>query len=122
MLRNLSSRVKKIFHSFSALTSEIFFKIIRREISYLARPRILSIYYLPMLVVQTLQISGDIETANLVLATAFAKSLRLADFKYTMFIRLRIMPLWHCEFQRNNITEFNSTRELKTLRMTPSET
>ena len=74
-----------------------------------------------MLVVQTPQISGDVETVNLVLAIAFAKSLRLADFKYAMFIRLRIMPLWHYDFQRNNITEFNSTRELQTLRTTPSE-
>ena len=33
-IRNFSSRVEKIFHSFAALTREIFFNT-RREISYL---------------------------------------------------------------------------------------
>ena len=43
-IRNFSSRVEKIFHSFAALTREIFFNT-RTEISYLARPcNILYIY------------------------------------------------------------------------------
>ena len=42
-----------------------------------------------MLVVQTPQISGVLERANLVLAIVFAKCLRLGHFKSAMFIRFR---------------------------------
>ena len=51
-MRNFSSHVEKIFHSFAALTPEIFFKT-RIEISYVARP--CNILYLLNIVLKKIQ-------------------------------------------------------------------